>query len=591
MKATNEIRAQRSPSRDRVKSKLLVALSVMLATAGALAETRYVNVNSTNPVAPFLTWETAATNIQDAVDGANSGDEVVVTNGVYNFGSRVVIGSIRRVAVTRQLLLRSVNGPGATTIDGSGSVGCVFLTNGATLIGFTLTNGLGDGGGVYCNSANFYPNSPDTIVSNCVIVGNSAPGAVYISDAGSFSEIMLVAGYGGGACGGTLKDCIIAGNTGCVGGGAYESVLDHCAISNNVVTSTNDPPWWPVHAVGGSGGGVANSSLSNCSLTGNYVDSYFDSYGGGADQSSLTDCILAENAAVAGGGAAGSALTNCVVSGNSALYGGGVAESHSTAGKAFSYSGDIPNDAIPSYLYRCLVKSNSAESAGGGSAFSAVLSSCLLAGNTAGTNGGGSFQDAALENCTIVANTARTGGGVFSGQYSAVDNCILMFNIATNGADWSGELPEVNCTCVSLLPTNGVGNFTNAPLFADAANGDFHLLANSPCINAGNNVYVTSSTDLDGNPRISGGTVDVGAYEFAFTPPMLVRLAMERDNGDGFFIRFTGTPNSTFRLQRAPALTGPWSDIATNTAPRSGLIEYHETSAPPGNGFYRVLQQ
>jgi hypothetical protein len=70
------------------------------------------------------------------------------------------------------------------------------------------------------------------------------------------------------------------------------------------------------------------------------------------------------------------------------------------------------------------------------------------------------------------------------------------------------------------MPTNGVGNITNAPLFVDANNwADLRLLPDSPCIDAGNNDYVTSLTDLDGNPRIQNGIVDMGAYEFVPLPP------------------------------------------------------------------------
>src|SRR5437667_6508269 len=51
-------------------------------------------------------------------------------------------------------------------------------------------------------------------------------------------------------------------------------------------------------------------------------------------------------------------------------------------------------------------------------------------------------------------------------------------------------------------------------MFIDLAGGNFRLQPGSPCINAGNNFYVSTSTDLDGNPRIINGTVDMGAYEF-----------------------------------------------------------------------------
>jgi hypothetical protein len=68
--------------------------------------------------------------------------------------------------------------------------------------------------------------------------------------------------------------------------------------------------------------------------------------------------------------------------------------------------------------------------------------------------------------------------------------------------------------CVGWWFSGSNGNITNEPVFVDRLNGNFRLQSNSPCINAGDNAYVTGSTDMDGRPRIVGASVDMGAYEY-----------------------------------------------------------------------------
>src|SRR5262249_53824311 len=142
------------------------------------------------------------------VDAAQAGDNVLVASGVYAVGGRAVDSRLNtRVVVSQQIVVSSVNGPAMTmimgrqlpgTINGDGAVRCVYLGDGAVLSGFTLTNGATlttwgyaieqSGGGVWCTSTN-------AVVTNCVLIGNSAAGA------------------GAGASGGTLNNCVLSGNS------------------------------------------------------------------------------------------------------------------------------------------------------------------------------------------------------------------------------------------------------------------------------------------------------------------------------------------------------------------------------------------
>ena len=118
----------------------LTTVTLLLAVSHLSAATYYVSLVSTNPTRPYTNWVTAATSIQDAVDAAATADELLVTNGVYPC----------TVNVTNPLALVSVNGPQFTSIDGGGTnQRAILLTDGASLTGFTLTNGVayGSGGG------------------------------------------------------------------------------------------------------------------------------------------------------------------------------------------------------------------------------------------------------------------------------------------------------------------------------------------------------------------------------------------------------------------------------------------------------------
>jgi len=229
--------------------------------------------DSANPVAPYTNWATAAQDIQSALDLAVlPGQWVLVSNGVYLTGGRLVANTTNRVAVQRAMRLASVNGPDVTIIEGqrgagggigAGAVRCVYLASGAVLDGFTLrygaTESFSAGGGVYCAS-------PSATVTNCIINANYA----YL---------------GGGAFSGNFINSIFQFNSAYSSGGAcYSSTLNNCTLHDNGANN--------------NAGGAYSSTLNNCTLSHNRAISY----GGGMASSTLNNCILDGNLGEYGGG-------------------------------------------------------------------------------------------------------------------------------------------------------------------------------------------------------------------------------------------------------------------------------------------------
>jgi hypothetical protein len=107
-------------------------------------------------------------------------------------------------------------------------------------------------------------------------------------------------------------------------------------------------------------------------------------------------------------------------------------------------------------------------------------------------------------------NAFAYGGGAVA---CTLNNCIVYFNTAEQGTNYDLS-SALNYSCTTPQPTNGIGNIASPPLFVNLSSGDLRLQSNSPCINAGRNALAPDGPDLDGNPRIAGGTVDIGTYEF-----------------------------------------------------------------------------
>lgn len=129
---------------------------------------------------------------------------------------------------------------------------------------------------------------------------------------------------------------------------------------------------------------------------------------------------------------------------------------------------------------------------------------------------------ATLDHLTVSGNNR---GGVYSDSYSSlvVTNSILYGNTHSSSTPEYWQIfyspsnpPIVRNTCIEGIGAlAGNGNIGDSPMFVNAAAGDFHLAAGSPCRDAGSAAASPSPVefDLDGNPRLMGCEVDMGAYE------------------------------------------------------------------------------
>lgn len=198
----------------------------------------------------------SAQTLQERVDAAQPGEEILVPPGRYAEGGRRPDGQAMfyRVVLDKPVTLRGEEGAGKTFIIGDETTGGVWLGDGARLAGFTVMNGHSaeDGGGVR--------SEPGGVVSDCILSGNTAQRD------------------GGGLWGGRAERCVLSGNAARrSGGGAAQAQLDNCILHDN--------------RAGLFGGGAAGCTLRNATLVRNHAGTF----GGGAAAGRAQNTVLWEN--------------------------------------------------------------------------------------------------------------------------------------------------------------------------------------------------------------------------------------------------------------------------------------------------------
>ena len=463
-------------------------------------------------------WADAFSDLQDALDAAQPGDQIWVASGTYtpsvcidgSWDSRMASFILKSgVAIyggfkgdEKQLKERRVD-PGLSVL--SGDIGVegddtdnsyhVVYANGVTgavLDGFTVTGGRGEGGSYSSvqGGGMFNYNSALT-VANCIFrdnrvgvitpnMGGQGGGMFNYNSAPIVTNCTFIANLAGNAANRSEGKGGGMFNYGYFGSGLDQRgpVVTGCAFIDNVASSRGDPRY-------GGGGGMSNDScypvVDRCTFQGN-----LSGCGGGmlnyVSQVLITNCVFNANSNTYSEGRGGAmynigytSVLNCTFHRNGTL-------THPYSSRPFTFfGGAIYEDRRGNAIYNCIFSENTA-SAGG-----AVVSS------------GGNYPKTRLTNCLLYGNNSWMADeypeySQFHGNVDEVDNLY--------GLD---------------------------PLFVNSPEGDFHLRYDSPCLEAGvyqkygDNYwpYMLPTTDFDGDKRIIDGDgdgapgIDIGADEYA----------------------------------------------------------------------------
>lgn len=246
----------------------------------------------------------------------------------------------------------------------------------------------------------------------------------------------------------------------------------------------------------------------------------------------------ADHVVIAAGELPGMLIDGFTVTGGNAS---GDGENVSLNGESISsnFGGGMVIAGAEPFIANMVISGNAAQMGGGLYAVegSPTIVNSLFSGNAASYAGGGVLNNnsnSRFINTTISGNLAQEGGGLYyvGEEVPSLHNSVVYGN--SSSQNFADPMPAtITYSLVEGLAAdmeNGNVDGTDTELDATdvfiaplapglSVGGDYRPSASSPAVNAGNNgTYpgdVTTALDLAGRSRLTGASIDMGAYESA----------------------------------------------------------------------------
>jgi hypothetical protein len=181
---------------------------------------------------------------------------------------------------------------------------------------------------------------------------------------------------------------------------------------------------------------------------------------------------------------------------------------------------------------------------------------------------------------TNVNGIYNVTNSIIRGQYSVVTdynptNFHLQYCNLSPVVSGISNTPANNAILTAIV-MGGPGMTTNLPLFANEPGKDFHLLAGSPCIDAGD---PASILDADGS------RTDVGYYTFVPDAPVL--SAPQMGAGGSFEFSLNAYSNRNYVIEASETATN-WSTLKTVFQSSASTLVTDATASDSTHRIYRA---